>query len=441
MTLGKEASIDIQSVSERAATIANALANATGTTHFVPAEGGYLELSEIDLPNTALVYRVDNGRIMSELADYADRHGMSLGDLKNRHETPDVQAVLHGLLLGKAQDPSGPIYDELEKHRRQTEPLLIQSDGTVLNGNRRLATMRTLLAQDAKRYAGFETVRAAVLPAGLGKNELEFIEAALQMAPDLKLDYSWINRRLKLRQHVEDMDTKSIVAAYRFKDAGAIDEELAELALVEDYLRWIQKPRHYSLVESHEEAFFLLRGHLQGQKNKVLADLWRIVGFAMILCEDVLDKPIAHYYPFTDPVPSLLPQWVMRTFAEDRGLTDHQQPGENRPVDKALAGRLRPLIDDYRHAESTTCAVVAMSDMLKGDEGRLIGSTRVLQHLRKARRILDDLPVADLAPGQLRQIRSEAAALEAALRDISEGYRPRKRPLRRAWAALKNFLP
>lgn len=408
----------------------------------MPAEGGYLELPEIDLPNTALVYRVDNGRIMSELADYADRHGMSLGDVKNRHETQEVQAVLHGLLVGKAQDPSGPIYYELEKHRRQTEPLLIQSDGTVLNGNRRLAAMRELLAQDAERFAGFETVRAAVLPADLGKNELEFIEAALQMAPDLKLDYSWINRRLKLRQHVEDMDTKSIVAAYRFKDSGAIDDELAELALVEDYLRWIQKPQHYSLVETHEEAFVLLRGHLQRQKNKILADLWRIVGFAMILSEKALDKPITHYYPFTDPVPSLLPQWVMRTFAEDRGLTpDHQQPGENRPVDKALAGRLRPLIDDCRHAESTTRAVIAMSDMLKGDEGRLIGSTRVLQHLRKARRLMDDLPVADLAPGQLRQIRSEVAALEAALRDISEGYRPRKRPLQRAWAALKNVLP
>ena len=131
-----------------------------------------------------------------------------LSELKGRSETAEVQAILRSLLIEKARDPDGPVYDELEKHRRQTEPLLIQYDGTVLNGNRRLAAMRELLGRDEAHYGRFSTVQVAVLPADLQQNELEFIEAALQMAPDLKLDYSWINRRLKLRQHVRDMSPR-----------------------------------------------------------------------------------------------------------------------------------------------------------------------------------------------------------------------------------------
>ena len=60
-------------------------------------------------------------------------------------------------------------------------------------------------------------------PGGLlyvvGDAGVELLEAALQMAPDLKLDYSWINRRLKLRDHVERLALpQDDVMAVEFED-------------------------------------------------------------------------------------------------------------------------------------------------------------------------------------------------------------------------------
>ncbi len=201
--------------------------------HYVRSETGYLALPVITVGNPALSYRADNGRILLEVATYAKAHGRTVDDVKANADDADIQRALHDLLIEKARDARGPIFAELEAHGRQTEPLLISSDGIVVNGNRRLASMRVLLDRDPVRYTAFAEITAAVLPDTITTEAIEFIEAALQMAPDLKLSYSWINRRLKLREHAQDLPREKITEAYRFDDASEIDRELAELQLAE----------------------------------------------------------------------------------------------------------------------------------------------------------------------------------------------------------------
>jgi hypothetical protein len=82
-------------------------------------------------------------------------------------------------LIKKSRDPKGPIYAELERHALQTDPLLIQENGVVLNGNRRLAAMRDLLSREGENCKQFTHVRVAVLRENISNNEIEFIEAVL----------------------------------------------------------------------------------------------------------------------------------------------------------------------------------------------------------------------------------------------------------------------
>jgi hypothetical protein len=249
----------------------------------------------------------------------------------------------------------------------------------------------------------------ALLPDNLEQEQLEVIEAALQMAPNLKLEYGWINRRLKLRQHVRDLDREQIIEAYRFPDAAAIDVELGELKLAESYLEWIGRPRRFALVADRERHFTKMHEKLQLLKYPHVRDVWTLFGFAMLRAEGAIDGKILHYFPFTDPVPAGLRHWVPRTLAEDRGLTDRQDVGENHPLDKALAARLRPLIDDPRHAESIATAVVALSDTLKGNERKLVGFDQLLVQLRRAHETLQQ--IEKLSPAQLRRLRAQIAAL------------------------------
>jgi hypothetical protein len=355
---------------------------------------------------------VENGRLLSELTEEARVHNATLEEFRRRAETLEIQRLLHRLLLDKARDPSAPIYQEFEQYGRQTEPLVIQRDGVVLNGNRRLATMRELAEQRGGRFGRFETVRAALLPDGLDREQLEIIEATLQMAPNLKLEYGWINRRLKLRQHTLDMARERVVEAYRFANAESIDIELGELSLAQAYLEWIAQPRRYALVAGNETHFTQLHEKLRRLSQDHLREVWTLFGFAMLRAEGAIDGEIRHYFPFADPVPSAIRQWVPRTLAEDYGLADRQESGENRPFGKALAARLRPLIDDPNRAERTAKAVVALSDVLKGDEHQLIGFDQLLAQLRKACATLERTDVEKWTPVQLRRVRVQIAALQ-----------------------------
>ena len=435
---------------ERRSAIAAALESAGDATHFVPSQDGYLELPVATVAASLLVYRVDNGRILSELGDAAEARGTTVNAFQARCDSDVVQQMLHALLLDQARDPAGPIYQELAQHRRQTEPLLIRRDGLVVNGNRRLAAMRELASREPARYSAFNRVRAAVLPADIEDEQLEYIEAALQMAPALKLEYSWINRRLKLRQHARDLSRERVMAAYRFTSVDEIDAELAELALAEEYLDWIGASGHYRRVAEHEPRFTELTRQLAGMGPPHLAELWKRAGFAMIRAEKRLEATIDHYFPFADPAPPAQRHWVMRSLAEDRGLVQHQPAGQNKPVEASLAARLQPLIDDPNRAESTAGAVMALIDALKGDSLRLLGTHRLLHHLRTARKTLEALEIDDIDPADLRPVRAEFAALDQHLRaferndpdqrprSLSAGQRPwwPIRIARRAWRRL-----
>ncbi|WP_412506249.1 hypothetical protein [Roseovarius sp. SYSU LYC5161] len=401
---------------ERMAAVRAAMQNAGDSTHFVPVETGYLEAPVIELDHRVLVYRADNGRVLSELEQEARARATPLEHLKADAETPQMQSVLHDLLVEKSRDPRGPVYSELERYGRQTDPLLIGEDGIVLNGNRRLAAMRDLMARDSAGYSQFAHVRAAVLPPGLSADEIEFIEAALQMAPDLKLDYGWINRRLKLRQHLADMGRDRVIDAYRFPGAAAIDNELEELALAEEYLAWSEQPRRFDLVADQEQAFAALRLHLEmldeALANTKLPAVWRRIGFAMIKARPELDRNILHYFPFTDPVPPAMRNWVPRSMAEDHGLVERQAPGENKRLDVSGVDRLMPLLDDPRTARTTAAASMSLIEKLKGSQDRLIGFARLVSLLQNASQTLDQIDVEDLTDEQMRRLRAKLASLQ-----------------------------
>lgn len=405
----------------REAGIAGALSERSERTHHVPFHGGYIEAPVVRVDERLLAYRSDNGRLFSEM--------VALGESREQRDDAAQQQLLHGLLLAKARDPKGPIYGELERNAKQTEPLLVSPDGIVVNGNRRLASMRELRARDPGRYARFAEVEVAVLPAGLSPEDIEYIEAALQMAPELKLDYSWVNRRLKLRDHVERMgiDSEELRAAWRFEDVAAIETELAELTLTERFLQYRGTPGDYEAVVDLEDELVAMQRELSVLNNKPLIDLWTYAGFAMLAEREALDRAIGHHFPFTRPVPFALVHWGMRSLAEEEGLAAPQTPGENKPVLPELAERLMPIVRDRGRARHVALRITALGDRLRANQDQEIGSAQVVQNLAKAKQGLQRLDVATLSAVQVRQIRDELIALSDHLADFGGGGRKDER--------------
>ena len=391
------------------------LAAAAKATHFAPLRGRYEAAPVIEVPEALLVYRVENGRLIAEIEEHARRQGMDLARLRAEQETLAVQRLLHRFLADKAASPEGPILQELAEQGQQVEPLLITADGVLINGNRRMAAMRTLLVRDPGRYAGFSTVSAAVLPANVTAAEIEAAEAALQMAPETKLAYGWINRRLKLRRQRQELglSDQEIQSAYRLADAGRIEVELGELSLAEEYLeRFAGAPHAYSLIADAEKLFVGLHAQLSHMAPSQ-AELWKLAGMTMILGRTGIAGPFDRQFPFADPVPGRLPLLTIRRLAEEHGLDPPEGDDEAAPLDKATREQLAAILSDPARADHMAGELHFLMERVRAQLQDLTSPARALQLLQKLRDTLAMMDPERLTPGQRKHMQSEVAAILA----------------------------
>jgi hypothetical protein len=379
----------------------------------VPLREGYRSFPVVTLPSELLVYRVDNGRLITDLHE-ALGDGEALAELHRQEDQPATQQRLHDLLIAKARDPRGPILAELERQSVQTDPLLVDARGVVVNGNRRLSAMRVLVARDPERYAHLAAPLVVVLPAGLEREELEFIEVALQLAPETKLAYTWLDRRLKLREQRDSLhvSTDWILEAYRLEDEQQLMRELGELDLVEDCLsHFLGTPAGYSGVEDAEALFVALHAQLS-RLNEPLRDAWKAAGFLLIAARAAMkERNFDRHFPFADAVPAHLPGTALRRLAQERGLIGAAAASD------ALSGQAREglvsLFADARPREELAGSLLDLLQEIREihQEGRK--PQKILNRIREARRMLEGLEPDRLDPTQRKRLRGEAAALQA----------------------------
>ncbi|SBO42934.1 hypothetical protein [Cyanobium sp. NIES-981] len=420
--------------------------------HWVTLHDGARTVPAALLAQELLVYRVDNGRL---LADLEEQHGDDPARLRRLHaeeDHPDTQAMLHGLLLTKAGDARGPILQELRRLAVQTEPLLVEADGVVINGNRRLAAMRSLLAEDPHRYARFHEPLVAILPPEVSRADLEFLEASLQMAPETKLAYGWVERRLKLREQHQRLGLADdwIQEAYRLGDPAQLERELAELALAEAYLETFRgQPRRYSSLGDAESLFAGLTAQLQVLPPRLQA-AWRQLGFLLIDQRRELDDGLAKHFPFSAPVAPSLPVEALLRLVQDWGLGAEQAADEGdgaatppvRTLPKAwlrgLARRAAVPTERRRRA----LAVQELLDTLRVQLRQEQSPQRLFTALRQSRKLLSRLDSDQLTPQERNRLRGELAAIAAqGSQLLAEAHQPgtSRQADGAAWLLLKRL--
>lgn len=416
-----------RSPAERAERIQQLVADSTVGSYFALYKGAYRELPIIEVPVEFLLYRADNGRLITTLQGIESTKGLEPGYFRHNQENPQVQQELHRLLLNMAQDPRGPIYNELQYQGQQTDPLLISVHGLVVNGNRRLAAMRDLLAQDGAKYQGFSQARAAVLPLEAEEQDFEYVEAALQLAPETKLAYTWVNRRLKLRRQRDELHLpiEQILESYRLSSAQEIDTELQELELAEAYLRdYCRKPKDYALVEDAEELFVGLNTTLQDPRLHA-HEVWRLAGFAMIRARHKLKVTLklgagksqdqwrlAGYFPFSSPQPPYAPRQALVDLAQDEALISSERGADMAHLPPKVEEDLADLIRQESEAVRVAQSLINILDQIRIDSHERNAPKRLLKNLQQARRLAERLEEQTLTSKQKAELRSELAAID-----------------------------
>lgn len=231
------------------------LATATGSTHRIIFQGKTVDIPIVRVPIELPKYRMVNGRTVSLQAEFLAKNPAARADLfSGDTELWDAQEAQHGLLLQLAKQSDLQKYFE-DITNFQTDPILLDENGFVVNGNRRLAAWRELLFKFPDKYGHYRHIDVAVL-SHCEEREIDRLEATLQIEKDIKADYSWDAKAnmMLAKQKRDGFSNRELADLYSMKEPE-VQELLDMRAYADEYLRSRNKTNLWSQVSDHEFAF------------------------------------------------------------------------------------------------------------------------------------------------------------------------------------------
>lgn len=359
----------------------------------VPYQNRFDYYSQYSIPIGAPKYRLNNGRTFAAQEEYLAQHpDLPIDFFIVDPELDAALAVQHNLLKEMIGDKG--LYDHF-KDNDQREPLILTSDGFVVNGNRRLCAMRELLEQDPDKYTRFAHIEVVVLPPGEEK-DLDELEAELQLSPDIKADYSWYARALMMRRRKHDYGyTKERLEKLFGLSEKQINELLDMLAYGEEFLENRGTPRQYHLLEGKEYGFRSMRKVRTGRKLK--SEEEKQVFTTLSYC--LLDDPEGgRVYESIPDIAEYFDKVSERLSEELLAGSENQRDGEDAAasalgiVDHADT-RTERLLDALEDKQKQNSAREVVIDVVRGEKLRqreLKRKNFVISQLRKANSALLD---------------------------------------------------
>lgn len=254
------------------------LSKPTDRTFRVVLRGKPKDLPVYEMPIKYLYFNIENGRYADRMIKlHADNPGVLI-DPKHPKWRDDIK----GMLLGTSKHTlpgwgdkvaADRLKDDIEK-RTQLVPGLVGLDGGVLDGNRRLAVLMEL---------GREYFDGVILPKDTPLEDKWRIEAGLQLGKPIVQPYSPVNELLKVREGLEifrrlkrdgrdpspNKSPEELVAeAIYGRNEKEIQDWLARIDLMDQYLEFINKKGRYDFIGDRSERFLEAVKVVEAAKNQ-----------------------------------------------------------------------------------------------------------------------------------------------------------------------------
>lgn len=187
-----------------------------------------LHVEVIDMPVESLYYNPGTHRIQAQRSHDPERNKL----LDESPWAPESQDYLHRLLKVLPEDPSkeDPDFSDLRESLRtdrQKEPGLITRDGVLVNGNTRRAALKDLAVAN---------IRVGVLPESCTWDDINAVELSLQLRPDQRREYSYINRLLAMEeQHQLGRPLADVAREFRIR-TQTCEQDLWVLSCLRDLI-------------------------------------------------------------------------------------------------------------------------------------------------------------------------------------------------------------
>jgi hypothetical protein len=229
---------------------------ATPTATFaLEVKGEKMELVKFRVPIELPKYRLGNGRTVSLQEQWlAENPSQDDTYFEADPELDVVQETQHELLLKLVKD-AGLLAFFKDKANKQVEPIILDENGFVVNGNRRLSCWRNLHYTEPTEYSHFSHIDVVVLP-HCDDKEIDKIEANLQIKKDIRAGYSWEARAIMM-QHKQKQHgfTDSDLADMYDMTKAEVEQTRSMLEMADAYLKSRGRQHQWSDVQAAEEAF------------------------------------------------------------------------------------------------------------------------------------------------------------------------------------------
>lgn len=384
-------------------------------------------LKLIHVPIGLLVYRLENYRTRDiQLSKIAKKEFPPGFFDSPRHQDVSVQAAQHTILLGEAKRGSGetikPVFNELQRVRRQTEDLIITHEGVVVNGNRRLSAMRDLYGEDSHAYQDFAEIWCAVLPSTATAEEIRELEIALQMQPDTKLPYEWTALGRAARDLRQDGKSDDEIARQMNRDKKDILRAIAKVDAANLYLaEYLKQPDDFTLLEKTEQAFNQIAvKNTAATKDIAVREATRAFDFflieqretlqdsAYIFINSIEDNPETFLQQMAEELEIELPKRPAMNAAEQHAIQFDDEVPEEIDYDPLLQKLMLARADDVLKKETSlaiqsVCLAVAEQGKSQGQAAKKL----ISEALRKLSNV--DLTTANA--DTYEEMRSKLVAL------------------------------
>lgn len=270
-------------------------------------KGKRQELDVYRIPIRYLYFNIENGRYADKMVQLRQENPGVEIDPRDQKWKNQIWSMLKGEYRGTEKDkqPFGLLKQDILA-RNQLHPGVVLNDGGVLDGNRRLAVLLDLFKTE-KNPGRFEYLDAVILPGDVSPEDRWRIEAGLQIGKDEKLDYSPINRLLKIKDGMKLFQdagnpAKEIANTLMGIKEDDVEWDIKKIELIDQYLDFIKRPLAYNLVsdkmERFEEALTILESARKSKmspdkKAILLIKLFTIIAFNFMTNWEMRDIKLA----------------------------------------------------------------------------------------------------------------------------------------------------
>ena len=375
------------------------------------------DLPVIRVPIEFPKYRLENGRTSSLQAEYLARNPKVRQDIfTGDPELLDAQKAQHELLQKVVKDQD--LLSTFNKPaNKQIDPLILDENGFIVNGNRRACCWRDLYYADQEKFGHYAYIDVAVLP-HCTEQDIDRLEAKLQIQKDIRADYSWDARANMFldKQKRDGFSNKDLAELYEMKESEVV-ELLDMRRYAEAYLISRGKQNMWSLVSDHDFAFQKIvasRPKLDDVADKVI---FTEAAFALI------DKPDEAGGRLYEQIPAILDniKEVKEKLAEEFPVAVPAAKDDEDPFadEKPAEVHSIPLSEQIRKPENVSTARKIIVEVIASQK-------ELKKNIKAAEYLLDCTKKAH-------------AALQAAVKD---GLRPesKRAGVAKQLDAIDNFI-